>query len=168
MIRNWLSAWFVLAVLTSLGCSRGDKWTKNLPETVTAEGVVTLDGKPVEGASLIFAPVDPTGYAANDLTDSRGRFSLNAFPSKPGAVPGEYQVGVSKTVEMSAGAVPAQRRQALGEDAGHAAEAGSDVENPVSWKNVLPQKYASPPLSGLTVTIPPEGISEIKIELSSK
>lgn len=150
------------ALVLLAGCSGGeDQWTKELPETVEASGVVLLDGKPVERAAIVFAPVPPGKHPAQGLTDSEGEFHLKAFPAKEGAVPGSYQVGVTKNVETGAG--PPKDPSFYGEDAEHAAESPA----PIEFKNVLPQQYANPANSGLTVEIPPGGTSELKIELKS-
>ncbi|WP_197444158.1 transthyretin-like family protein [Maioricimonas rarisocia] len=151
----------ILLLLVLSACSSEDEWTKNLPETVPATGVILLDGEPVEGASVVFAPVPPDNYPANALTDSSGRFELKAFPSKDGAVPGSYQVGVSRTVEVSADSMSADQ---LGEDAAHAAESPTSG---VNWINALPNQYANPTMSGIELTIPDDGTSDLKIELSS-
>lgn len=150
------------ALLLLPGCSGGeDEWSKNLPETVPASGVVLLDGEPVEGAAVVFSPVAPAKYPAQALTGSSGEFELKAFPSKEGAVPGSYEVGVTKNVETGAG--KARDPASYGLDAEHAAEAPP----PVEYKNILPRQYANPATSGLTVEIPSGGTSELKIELKS-
>lgn len=152
----------LLAALFLSGCSQEDEWTRKQPATVSADGIVTLDGKPVDGASIIIAPIAPGQHAANALTDGTGRFSLAAFPSKPGAVPGSYKVRVAKTVEVSAEPVKID----LGEDAAHAAAESSGAN--VTWINVLPEKYANPETSGITVEIPTEGVKNMTIELTAK
>lgn len=150
------------AALTLAGCTGSeDKWTKELPETVPAAGVVLLDGKPVERAAVVLSPMPPAKHPAQALTRADGTFELKAFPAKDGAVPGSYQVGVTKNVETGAGA--AKDPASYGLDAAHAAESPALIE----FKNVLPQKYANPASSGLKVEIPPEGTSELKIELKS-
>lgn len=155
--------WSGLAgVLLLAGCSGGDdQWTRDLPKTVTGAGVVLLDGEPVEGAVVVLAPVAPGKHPAQALTRSGGEFSLNAFPSKEGAVPGSYQVAVTKNVESGGG----KRKDPsfYGEDAEHAAALPEATE----FKNVLPEKYAVPGMSGLVVNIPPEGTSDLRIELKS-
>ncbi|GIX04409.1 MAG: hypothetical protein KatS3mg114_0278 [Planctomycetaceae bacterium] len=156
------SSGLVLMLWVLSGCG-GDRWTRNLPDTVPAQGVVTLDGKPVDGASIVFVPADGGKYTANGLSRSDGSFALRAFPSKQGVVPGSYKIGVSKTVEQQM-TLP-QNFQA-GEDAEHAQKI---VEtNTTTWVNALPQKYASPETSGLMATIPPEGIKDLKLELTSQ
>ena len=151
----------VAAVLLA-GCSGGDDmWTKDLPDTVPASGVVLLDGKPVGGAVVVLAPVAPGKYPAQALTDEDGEFALDAFPSKEGAVPGSYQVAVTKNIEAGAGKT--KDPSSYGLDAAHAAAAPP----PSEFKNMLPETYAVPTTSGLTLEIPEEGTSELKIELKS-
>ncbi len=147
---------FVFSSLLS-GCGPADD---GLPRTVEASGVVTLDGTPVEGASIVF--VDASGvYYASGASDSGGKFSVSQYESKSGAVPGEYMVQVSKTVDVKGPATPAGK--APSEEAEHAGDAAGAL-----WKNDLPQKYASIGTSGLKVTVPDDGITDIKIELVSK
>lgn len=133
-----LTAVAALAV-ASCGCfGGGDQWTKKLPETVEASGVVRHNGTPVEAASVVFAPVEPGEHAARGRTDKNGKFSMQACPSKEAAVPGKYQVAVSKTIETT---MTYEMPADLSEDAEHAEEAGEDrTEEGVGWKNVLPQR----------------------------
>lgn len=159
-------------VVTSMimGCSGGeDEWTKNLPETVPVSGIVLLDGQPVEGASIVFAPADGAKYPAKALTDRSGQFEVDAFPSKSGAVPGKYKVMISKTIETTdASLVAAKAPVAADSDAAveGAAHAAGDTSG-VHWVNSLPAKYANPNTSGLTADVPPGGTSDIKFELKS-
>lgn len=150
----------MLAVLLLAGCSGGgtDKWADQLPDTVAASGVVLLDGEPLDGASLVLKPVAPGEHAASAITGSDGEFELKAFPSKDGAVPGAYQVAVTKEVPTGA-----RKGFDLGPDAGHEPESAAEV-----WENSLPALYADPATSGLTVEIPPDGTSDLNIELNSK
>lgn len=152
-----------LSVVSS-GCFSGDdQWTKNLPDTVEASGVVRHNGKPVEGASVVFAPIEPGEHAARGRTDENGKFSMQAFPSKEGAVPGKYNVAVSKTIETTMTyEIPAE----ASEDAEHAEEATEGrTEEGVGWKNILPQRYASPLSSGLEMEVPVDGTESLEIEL---
>lgn len=65
------------------------------PETIPVAGTVTLDGRPVSGAAVVFTP--EAGEAATATTDASGRFSLSTFRLGDGALPGDYRVTVSKT-----------------------------------------------------------------------
>ena len=133
-----------------LGCnSAGDK----RPKTVPAQGVVTLDGKPVDGAQVVLVPSASQGTTgAEGVTNSSGRFSLRAYVEKDGAIPGEYKVQVSKTIQVNA-----------------AGGKGSlDGGDPVRFEYAVPAKYTSFKNSGLTVTIPETGNRDINLALTSK
>jgi hypothetical protein len=107
---------------------------------------------------------DAGSYFARAISDSAGRFSLDAYESKPGAVPGNYKITVSKTVTVDK-ATPTKVSKLLTQDSQHAAEANPTNAN-VSWVNDLPEKYNSPITSGLSISIPEAGTKDLKIELS--
>lgn len=127
---------FLTVLLVGCGGSKG-------PNTVDAMGVVTFDGAPVEKANVVFINGSVTAAA---ITDSQGNFVLRHENEKDGAVPGNYQVQVSKTIMKGGGA---------------GGEGGSEI----SLSHGLPQKYSSVVTSGLTQTVPDSGIKDIKIEL---
>lgn len=141
------------AMLFVNGCGGGD--SRNLPATVPASGYVYLDGNPVEGAAVVFIPEDiQSGNPAQAITNASGYFDLQ-IEGKKGAVPGRYIVQVAKTLEVPMEGGP----QAAGE---------SEDFRAVTYKNVLPAKYASIATSGLKVEVPESGIKDIKLELSTQ
>ncbi|MFL5241017.1 MAG: hypothetical protein ACJ8FY_02830 [Gemmataceae bacterium] len=77
---------FLVAIWTTVGCGKG-----NLTKV---EGIVTLDGKPMPGATVSFVPVSKDGKPAFGRTDNDGTFRLTTFRTDDGAMPGEYQVVV--------------------------------------------------------------------------
>jgi hypothetical protein len=85
MPRPWTLVVLLLSplLLASAGCGN-----RNLSKV---EGVVTLDGEPLQGALVSFVPVGQ-GRAASGLTDSNGYFRLTTLSTDDGAVPGEYKV----------------------------------------------------------------------------
>lgn len=136
-------------LLTSLGCnSQGG----NLPRTVPASGTVTLDGKPVDGAQVILVPANEGTTGAFGVSDSGGRFSLRAYEQKPGAIPGEYKVQVSKTIQVKL----------------DGAKGSVDGGDPVRFEYGVPAKYTGAKTSGLSVSIPDAGNKDIKLTLTSK
>ncbi|MEP3479792.1 MAG: carboxypeptidase-like regulatory domain-containing protein [Fuerstiella sp.] len=150
-----------LACLVGLGCGgSGDKWTANQPDTVDASGIVTLDGEPVEGATVVFGPIDGK-YPAHAITESDGSFSAAAFTSKAGAVPGKYKVALTKTIEDKDAK---KRKFDPGEDSEHAKDGGGDV----SWANELPEIYKLPNTTPVEIEVPAGGVSDLKIELTSQ
>jgi hypothetical protein len=87
--------WLIAAALVVAGCGPAG------PDVQFVEGVVTLDGKPLDGATVTFAAVDKTGMPAAGKTDAEGRFRLNATQGKKygkGTVVGDYVVTVTKLV----------------------------------------------------------------------
>ena len=136
----------LLASVAFLGCGPD---TSGLPKTVVAEGIVTLDGAPVEGATVSIVPDSGEGYGAAGKTDAEGKYSLDAFPGqKTGAVPGSYKVKISKTVLDQ------------GDD-------GADIGT-VNVSYGLPKKYAAIGTSKLTLTIPDADSTDLNFELQGK
>lgn len=136
----------VFCALLAVGCGSPGS---HLPKTVPAAGVVTLDGKPVDGAQVVIVPVGDGKNGADAVTNASGHFSLRAYPEKDGAIPGEYKVQVSKTVATK---LPGQ----------------VDGGDAVRFDFAVPKQYTTVDKSGLKVTIPETGIRDIKLELSSK
>jgi len=74
-----------LAAAGILGCS------KSLPiqPTYQVTGQVTVDGKPVPGATLVFHAVDATNFKWQEMpqgrTDAEGKFTLTTYETGDGA-----------------------------------------------------------------------------------
>jgi hypothetical protein len=102
---------------------------------VNVTGTVTLNGTPVEGASITFQPQENSenALASQAMTDADGRFRLTTHIGggrfKDGVAPGKYAVSVTKldTAAISSTLAPP--------------------------KNVLPKKYGSAAISGLTAEV---------------
>lgn len=144
------------------GCSDG-----NVIDTEYVEGLVTLDGAPVPDATVMFVPVNEgQGMSATGMTDARGVFRLTGanvgearVKAQAGTKPGEYHVGVIKSVSEK---VMSQEE---------AREKGVPYVAPTPGKgpkvtHVVPEKYNDPKKSGLKATVK-EGKNDIPIELSS-
>jgi hypothetical protein len=66
--------------------------------TTPVRGVVTLEGTPVAGATVLFMPDDQGGgRPASGLTSSDGTFRLMTYKPDDGALPGTYRVLIQKT-----------------------------------------------------------------------
>jgi len=64
----------------------------------TVEGTVTLDGRPLHDAQVIFHPVDG-GRPSVGRTDVDGHFELTYIEGTPGALPGEHKVIITSYIE---------------------------------------------------------------------
>jgi hypothetical protein len=66
--------------------------------TTPVQGVVTLDGTPVAGATVLFMPDGQDGRRpASGFTSSDGTFRLTTYEPDDGALPGKYRVVIQKT-----------------------------------------------------------------------
>mgnify|MGYP001260950206 CR=1 FL=1 len=155
---------FFSAGVVMTGCSNQPSKPKTYPVT----GTVTLNGKPVEGATVTFVPKDPNAgdpkpRAATAITDANGRYAIGTFATGDGAIPGEYLVKVTKY------RVPNQQQQAAREDAESEMQAYLQYQQaPQQVKtgpqNELPAKYENEKTSGLFITVQP-GQNTFNIDL---
>jgi hypothetical protein len=137
-------------------------------DTQYVEGVVTLDGEPVPGATVTFVPVSGgQGVSATGATDPSGVYKLTAVgtgeataEAGAGTLAGEYYVGVVKTKIET----PMTEEEA--EEKGVEYVASERSESP-EVTHVVPQKYNNPKESGIKVTVK-EGKNDIPIELTSE
>lgn len=91
------AAHFALIPLIAIvaGCGGG-------PKLATASGIVTLDGKPLEGATLSFIPTpgNAVSTAGTDVSGPDGNFQMT-YNGRAGLAPGKYKVVVSKTEDVA-------------------------------------------------------------------
>ena len=98
---------FCGSLLSFCGCStESDK-------VGVVEGVVTLDGKPVDRATITFYPT--SGRSSGGYTDNNGRYSLKYTRSEKGAIIGEHKVTISSELEQDymGGADTEQRDESM-------------------------------------------------------
>jgi hypothetical protein len=154
----------------TFGCNPAPKIT-----TVAASGTVTLDGKPVENASVTFFPAnkDSGGRQALGVTDSSGRFTLKTHlggtATEAGAEANEYKVTVVRSKEHAKldGPTPTDpeeiKKKAAEARAGGASQAQKSMAEGEAAKNTrgkamgveseLPAKYAEYGTTDLTATV---------------
>lgn len=86
----------VATLLCLAGCNQKNP---NLPAQYPVSGTVTLDGKPLTGAGVMFLPRgDTRGTGAMGTTDDAGKYTLKTDFGGPGAPEGEFAVTISKYV----------------------------------------------------------------------
>jgi hypothetical protein len=135
-------------VLVVVGCGDG-------PTLVPVAGVVTLDGKPLEGATLSFipAPGNAVSTAGTDATGPSGNFKMT-FNGRSGLAPGKYTVKVSKAVD----ATPAGK-----EISPIFAKASFERQLMGLTKETIP-----PQKLDREVEVPPEGATDFDLDFKSK
>jgi hypothetical protein len=129
----------LLLLFIVIGCSDGSFRVE------VVEGTVTLDGTPVEDATLTFVPSDANiGKSAYARTDTQGMFRLTATQggkSGAGTMIGNYRVAVCKTVPS--------REPTPNELADQ--ERGIAPNIPIL--NIIPENYNDAQTSGLTAEV---------------
>jgi hypothetical protein len=135
----------IVFLVTGCGPSR--------PKTAPVSGVVTLDGKPVAGASVMLTP-DDGGRPALGESDAEGKFALATFEPGDGALVGKHHVTVRK-VEIS------------GVQADRDGLSGQPMRGGVREKWVIPKKYSNSKEWDHTVEVK-SGMEPLKLELTSR
>jgi hypothetical protein len=153
----------MILLLAAAGC--GGKYTP-----VPVSGVVTLDGKPVEGAVVTFYAIGDAkeGRQAQGETDKNGAFSLTTLKEGDGALPGEYKVVINKFVPTRPNLkIPNFPDTPDGKAARDDFMYRNFEEKGIPpFKTALPAKYADSNSTPLTCTV--TGKTEVTFELTSK
>ena len=146
---------FIVLLTTAgcLGCQGG-----GLSGLVPCSGIVTLDGNPVEGATVLLVP-GGSGDQRNaiGITDSAGKFRMTTLKENDGAFPGTYAVTVTK-YEQSGEIIVLPEIDP---------ETGERITFSPSV-NRLPAVYENQMKSPLEITVPKGGIKTAALELKSQ
>lgn len=117
-----------------------------LPKTVPVSGIVTLDGKPLSNAMVVFIPTGSTGgIGSSGYTDKEGKFELQTASGSvktPGAPPGTYRVVANKFKNPDGTEYPADGKE------GPATSGATET---------LPMHISDYIQGGTPATIPPTG-----------
>jgi len=143
---RWLLPLWVCWSLLAAGCGPGR------PKTVPVTGVVTLDGKAVEGAGVMLSP-EAGGRPASGTTDKEGKFTLKTFEAGDGALPGKHLISVT-------------RKTTTGFLADEDGLSGGIAPEGVKETWIVPKKYSDCKTSGLTVEVT-SGMEPLVLELTS-
>jgi len=89
----------ILSLLVAFVLVAGCGKPSNLPPQYPVSGIISLDGKPLPGAGIMFLPRGETrGRGAMAMTDPTGKYTLKTDHGGPGAPEGEYAVTISRVV----------------------------------------------------------------------
>jgi hypothetical protein len=164
-IRHW--SWCLIAgtlSLSGLGCGN---------RLVTVKGVATLDGKPLEGATITFIQAGGAGRPAMTVSNSDGAFSMYASPgsrSGEGVWPGTYKVTVERagypSFGMPGGLQPPDGLVSDIELERWAAKAHAEQKKkPSPWAKI-PMKYKKVDTTPFEFKVPTNG--PIRLDLTSE
>jgi len=161
MFRASVSRWpMLVALLCLVGCGEGK------PDLYPVTGVVTLDGKPVEGANVSFSPSSEGAELAVGQTDASGKFTLTTPQIGEGATAGSYSVSITKSAgatkwedpRASGGTLTEEQKKSIMDQARNAAK-------PVS---PIPDKYANGQTSGFTADVKKDGENNFEFPMTSR
>jgi len=153
----------VTCVLT--GCSNKG------PKLYSATGIVTYQGKPMEGVKVMFHPKGgDTGHPSFGTTDADGKFQLSTFGLNDGAYAGKYVVTMSKIdLPEETKKVDVKKLQEQGYGGGgmpgYESMMGLGKGEKPAPKNELPAKYGDEKLSGIEVEISASADNTFKFNL---
>ncbi len=154
--KTFCAIFIVCSFVLFTGCSK----SSGLKGLVKVKGSITLDGAPLEGASIMLVPtvMSDTVRGASGTSDASGNFEITTIEKGDGAFPGDYKVTVVKKEPV--GKVPTP------EEMQAAAAKGQSLN--VQYKSVIPDRYGASSTSGIAVKIESGQKDPIKIELTSK
>ncbi len=144
--RAWRFGCLCLLVVctSSLGCGgSGD------PTIAPVKGIVSLDGKPVEGVQIIFQ-VQDSPRSSMGITNDKGEYKLTTFNTDDGAIVGENSVSIVQMSKDSGGvsgiSINDMQSGKVNVDGG--AGFRKNAEKSLAAKTAIPKKYANPKESG--------------------
>ena len=147
-----------IALAAAAGCSTAPSMDYSKAGLVSVSGNITLDGKPLENAVVMFEAED--GQLSYGLTDSNGDYTLQFDSDMDGVTPGKKTVRISTTAKI------------IGlntDDDGGEGEGGGEGESatapPSSEAERVPEKYNKN--SKVTVDVKPDESQTFDFELSS-
>ena len=143
--RSFFSIFSFFLFLGTLSISGQINGCDRPSNIVPVTGTVLLDGKPLEGAAVLFHP-EADERPAVGITDNLGNFHLTTRIQGDGGYVGINRVSITK-----------ERNDTTKHDA---------EEESQNFTLVTPPQYASPDLSGLEINVSP-GMDPIIFKLTS-
>ena len=116
---------------------------------VSFRGVVKLDGRPLEGATVHFIAQEDGGRDAFGSTDAEGEFELSTLEPGDGAFRGNYKVIVRPATQANPELSAESPTEAMA-----AASAGQRLNRPAV---ALPPRYSQPSQTILMQRVPADG-----------
>ncbi|GIW97346.1 MAG: hypothetical protein KatS3mg111_0679 [Pirellulaceae bacterium] len=163
MLKQLFSVGAMLLSITLMGCG-GEKL---YPVT----GTVTVDGSPVEGLQVVFAPENGEGLTGTGTTDAAGKYKIVTMKGA-GLPPGNYRVAISKIKALATNRSSEDISQQRSDSAAYQQQFAqrdyaSMYEKAEKQKgDQIPEKYNSKTI--LTATVAATNENVIDFNLSTK
>ena len=148
-----------------LGLIAGCTSTPSNPKTFPVDGMVSLDDKPIEGATVVLVPISKDdGEAASGVSDASGKFSLTTYAAGDGVRPGNYRIRVTKFDKVLVDESKRVKNMTPEEEM---KAYDPDAKPPTPPKNLLPKKYETELTSGFSHQVK-DAPTKLELKLSSK
>jgi len=143
---------FILIVGLLAGCNSAPSG----PPLVPASGTITLDGRPLAAADLIFVPQgDTKGQSGVARTDTEGKYELMTADRKhKGVAVGSFRVVINKLVKPD------------GSD--YVPDPNAGPFDTGGFKELLPPAYSDMGQTELEASVPDGGSKTLDFKLTSK
>ena len=139
----------LLASQFSVGCG------KDGPAIAPVKGLVTVNGKPIEGVQVSFS-IKNASRVSVGVTNEKGEFELTTLNTNDGAFAGENLVAIQQMSKDTASVVPGMDPEAmkLGKTDFKGPEQSMEKSNKAKSQNAtIPPMYGNPEKSGLKRTV---------------
>lgn len=147
----------VLVALPVAGCGSSDR-PADLPELHPTTVKVTLDGEPLDGATVTLAP-QSSKWSATGTTDEQGVATMLTNGRYEGVVEGEYKVGVNKLSKPTSDAPAA--------DLSYEEAQKLYMEQQKEIKSLVPEGYTVASRSPLELEVGPGQENAFRFDLST-
>ncbi len=160
-MKHITTALACLSLTVFLGCGAA-----KLP-TIPVTGTVLVDDKPMEGVKVVFSPAaGSSGQSASGQTDAEGKYSLTTVDPGDGALAGEYQVAILKSL-VEEDNLP--KEVDMDDEAAMDAIYGAlDTSKDVQTESIVATKWTSPGTSGLKASVKEGGENNFEFKVTSK
>ncbi len=149
--RHWhrlrLFACLLVPLLTASGCGGNNGPVAETVPVVAASGTLTFRGQPLEHYQVMLFPQN--GRPAAGMVDAAGKFVLGTNQPGDGAPAGTHRVAVTW----------------IGPPSTDPGQGVMEFTPPPPPTIKIPDKYANPETSGITVEVPESGTDAIAINL---
>ena len=153
---------YLVSALTAIACTAAGCNESRYPPTFPTTGVVSIDGAPIERATVSFLPLDGQ-HPANGITDVEGRYLLSTFNKNDGARPGNFAVIIQKFPYVEIETTP--------EGTPYNPDDETDTVRTRAPKRstyLLPKKYAFPEQSGFSATVSADRLNTFDFSLKTE
>ena len=154
--KSYRRRWLLFLVFTSIapGCGQG-----GVPKNIPIRGLVSYQGKPLNGGDVLYAPVDEKqGRPAYGKIQGDGTFTVRTTEQISGVIPGKYRISI-RAAEPVAGQPTASGKTARSKTA--TKSRGEQKQKPL-----IPERYSDPQRSGLTDEVTASHSRYVKLELT--